>query len=124
MATAQATHPHPLVADSIAIDCPPIPGGGGGGLLLQTNFKTCGTWSSSSMNAQVGCVFKTGTATIAPASLTVKNPPNGTWNAAFNIAAGTNGTLHAFVKVNGVETASNDVGGLSVVASGGGTCTC
>jgi hypothetical protein len=118
-------HPKPLVADSVTIDCPPIPGGAGGGLSLQTSFKTCGTWSSSNGNAVVGCVFKPSTGgTINPTNFKKNPPPANTWSANFTINAGTTGTLHAFVKVNGVETASSDVANLQVVAAGGGTCNC
>src|SRR5260370_38019595 len=124
MTTASSTLPKAsaLAADAIAITCPPLPGGG---LQLQSTFKACGTWSSDNAQAAVGCVFKTaGGATFNPTSMIKTPPPINTWSATFTIPAGTNGTLHSFIKVNGVETASNDVANLQVVAAGGGTCNC
>jgi hypothetical protein len=126
MATAPATtsHKNSLVADSVTISCPPIPNGGGGGLLLQPNFKASGTYTKNQQDS-LGCVFKTAAGvTINPTSMTINPPPADTWCATFNINAGTNGTLHAFIKVNGNEVATANVANLQVVQNGGGTCNC
>jgi hypothetical protein len=126
MATASTPEPQTraLVADSISITCPPIPGGGGHGLLLQPNFKVCGNWDSSSANAKVTCEFIGAAGATTNGTMTVNQPPPNTWSATFNVAAGTNGKLVATIKVNNVVTAQANVTNLQVVANGGGTCNC
>jgi hypothetical protein len=124
MATASTPQPQAkaLVADTISITCPPLPGGG---LLLQPNFKACGDWDSSAANPVLSCVFTTDGGVKINGTVNANQPPPNTWSATFNIAAGTKGQLQATIKVNNVVTAqSGAVTNLQVVANGGGTCTC
>jgi hypothetical protein len=103
--------------DAIAITCPPLPGGG---LLLQPNFKACGTWSSNAPMAQLQILC-----TFAGSNGAVNMNANGTWSATFNIQnPPVNGSLQAVLKDNGVQTAQATVNNLRVVANGGGTCNC
>jgi hypothetical protein len=125
MATAPASQPHPdsLIADSIAINCPPIPNGAGHGLLLQPNFKVCGDWNSEAPNPVLSCVFIAAGGAVTNGAMNVNQPPPNTWSATFNINAGTTGRLVATIKVNGQVTAQSNCTNLQVVANGG-TCNC
>ena len=125
MPTAPATHPQTasLVADAIAITCPPIPGGAGNGLLLQPNFKVCGNWNSEAANPVLSCVFIAAGGAVTNGAMNVNQPPPNTWSATFNLNAGATGRLQATIRVNGQVTAQSNCTNLQVAANGG-TCNC
>jgi hypothetical protein len=110
-------------ADSISITCPPVPGGGGGGLLLKSNFKVTGTWGSDAppTQIQIKCQFiPAGGGAAIDGTVTVNE--HNTWSATFNINPPLNGSLKAVFINNGTKTAQAGLGGLQVVATGGGSC--